>query len=84
MGQSRPVRASNPSVNARYALKAEIDGPLPIVGAALHIIQAPKREPSTMRYELTNYKWAAIQLRWRGRAIAITSNYRCFEIEQAS
>jgi hypothetical protein len=31
MGQSRPVRASNPSVNARYALKAEIDGPLPIV-----------------------------------------------------
>ena len=47
MGQSRPVRASNGSVHARYALKAdlEFDGPLPIDGGALHIIQAPKREP---------------------------------------
>jgi hypothetical protein len=41
-GQSRPVRASNGSVHSRYALKAEIDGPLPINVAALHIIQAPK------------------------------------------
>ena len=58
MGQSRPVLASNPSVNARYALKAEIDEPLPIDGAALHVIQAPK---SLIRYELTDYEWAAIR-----------------------
>jgi hypothetical protein len=56
------VRASNGSVHARYALKAEIDGPLPIDGAALHIIQAPKREPRMMRYELTDYEWAPIRL----------------------
>jgi hypothetical protein len=52
------VRASNGSVHARYALKAEIDEPLPIDGAALHVIQAPK---SLMRYELTDYEWAAIR-----------------------
>jgi hypothetical protein len=59
LGQSRPVRASNGSVHARYALKADL--PLPIDGAALHIIQAPKREPRMMRYELTDYEWAAIR-----------------------
>jgi hypothetical protein len=60
MGQSRPVRASNGSVHARYALNAdvEINGPLPIDGAALHVIQAPK---SLIRYELTDYEWAAIR-----------------------
>jgi transposase len=34
---------------------------LPIDGAALHIIQAPKREPRMMRYELTDHEWAAIR-----------------------
>jgi transposase len=28
-------------------------------GAALHMIQAPKLEPRIMRYELTDYEWAA-------------------------
>jgi hypothetical protein len=37
------------------------DGPLPIDGAALHMIQAPKLEPRIMRYELTDYEWAAIK-----------------------
>jgi transposase len=57
--QSRPVRASNGSVHARYALIGK--GPLPIDGAALHIIQPPKREPRMLRYELTDYEWAAIR-----------------------
>jgi hypothetical protein len=30
-------------------------------GATLHIIQASKREPRMMRYELTDYEWAAIR-----------------------
>jgi len=34
---------------------------LPIDGAALHMIQAPKLEPRIMRYELTDYEWAAIK-----------------------
>ena len=46
----------NGSVHARCALKAD-----PIDGAALHIIQAPKREPRMVRYELTDYEWAAIR-----------------------
>jgi hypothetical protein len=37
------------------------DGLLPIDGAALHMIQAPKLEPRIMRYELTDYEWAAIK-----------------------
>ena len=29
--------------------------------AALHMIQIPKLEPRIMRYELTDYEWAAIR-----------------------
>src|SRR5580704_9572781 len=29
--------------------------------AALHMIQTPKLEPRIMRYELTDYEWAAIR-----------------------
>jgi hypothetical protein len=34
---------------------------LPIDGAALHMIQAPKLEPRIMRHERTVYEWAAIK-----------------------
>jgi hypothetical protein len=30
-------------------------------GAALRVIQAPKLEPRIMRYELTDFEWAAIK-----------------------
>jgi len=30
-------------------------------GAALHVLQAPKLEPRIMRYELTDFEWAAMK-----------------------
>jgi transposase len=35
--------------------------PLWVDGVARRVIQAPKPEPRIMRYELTNYEWAAIK-----------------------
>src|SRR3954462_3250302 len=35
--------------------------PLRVDGAALHVIQAPKQGPRIMRYELTDFEWAAIR-----------------------
>ena len=35
--------------------------PLQVDGAVLNVIQAPKLEPRIMRYELTDYEWAAIK-----------------------
>jgi hypothetical protein len=32
---------------------------LPVEGIGLDVIQAPKPEPQIMRYELTDYEWAA-------------------------
>jgi transposase len=34
---------------------------LPVEGIGLDVIQAPKREPRIMRYELTDFEWAAIR-----------------------
>jgi transposase len=34
---------------------------LRVDGAALHVIQAPKLEPRIMRYELSDFEWAAIK-----------------------
>ena len=50
-------------------LKAEVksgygicrDRPLWVDGLARHVIQALKPEPRIMRYELTDYEWAAIK-----------------------
>jgi transposase len=36
-------------------------GPLRVDGAALHVIQAPEPEPRIMRYELSDFEWAAIK-----------------------
>jgi hypothetical protein len=33
---------------------------LPVEGIGLDVIQATKREPRIMRYELTDFEWAAI------------------------
>jgi hypothetical protein len=33
---------------------------LSVEGIGLDLIQAPKPEPRTMRYELTDFEWAAI------------------------
>jgi hypothetical protein len=38
-----------------------LNGPLWVDGVARHVIQAPKPEPRIMRYELTDYEWAAIK-----------------------
>jgi hypothetical protein len=45
--KSRPVRASNGTVHARYILKSDVEST--DLCLALHIIQAPKREPRMMR-----------------------------------
>jgi hypothetical protein len=37
------------------------DRPLWVDGIARRVIQAPKPEPRIMRYELTDYEWAAIK-----------------------
>jgi transposase len=37
------------------------DGPLRVDGFARRVIQPPKLEPRIMRYELTDYEWAAIK-----------------------
>jgi transposase len=34
---------------------------LPVEGIGLDVIQAPKPEPRIMRYELTDFEWAAIR-----------------------
>jgi hypothetical protein len=34
---------------------------LPVEGIGLDVIQATKREPRIMRYELTDFEWAAIR-----------------------
>ena len=36
-------------------------GPLRFDGAALHVIQALKLEPQIMRYELSDFEWAAVE-----------------------
>src|ERR1700683_3356562 len=36
-------------------------GPARVDGTARRVIQAPKLEPRIMRYELTDYEWAAIK-----------------------
>jgi hypothetical protein len=33
---------------------------LPVEGIGLDVIQAPKPDPRIMRYELTDFEWAAI------------------------
>jgi hypothetical protein len=34
---------------------------LPVDGARVEVIQAPKLEPRIMRYELSGYEWTAIK-----------------------
>jgi transposase len=34
---------------------------LPVEGIGLDVIQATKREPRIMRYELSDFEWAAIR-----------------------
>jgi hypothetical protein len=34
---------------------------LPVEGIGLDVIQAPKPRPRIMRYELTDFEWAAIR-----------------------
>jgi Transposase DDE domain len=34
---------------------------LPVEGIGLDVIQAPKSEPRIMRYDLTDFEWAAIR-----------------------
>jgi hypothetical protein len=34
---------------------------LPVDGACVDVIQAPKLEPRIMRYELSDYEWTAIK-----------------------
>jgi hypothetical protein len=34
---------------------------LPVEGIGLDVIQAPRREPRIMRYELSDFEWAAIR-----------------------
>jgi hypothetical protein len=41
--------------------KKRLPHPLRVDDAALRVIQAPKPEPRIMRYELTDYEWAAIK-----------------------
>jgi transposase len=54
-GQSRQGRARTRSVHARYRCQD-----LCRLITSLHTIQTPKMEPRIMRYELTDYEWAAI------------------------
>jgi hypothetical protein len=77
---------SGPS-HVRHAPKAEVKSEywhllrwvLRVDGAALHVIQTPKLEPLIMRYELGDFKWAAIKpklpnaLRCISRANELTS-----------
>ena len=68
-GHSRPGRASSKSGHVRCALKAEVnlehlrqvDGLLWVDGAARDVIDAPKLEPWIVRYELSDFEWAAIK-----------------------
>jgi hypothetical protein len=58
------------SLNVGFAPKAEVNSgywhppskPLRVDGVARGVIQAPKPEPRIMRYELTDFEWAAIKL----------------------
>ena len=69
MGHSRPGRASSKSGHVRCALKAEVnsehliylDRLLWVDGAARDVFQAPKLEPWIVRYELSDFEWAAIK-----------------------
>jgi hypothetical protein len=65
LGHSRPVRAGNGSVHARYALKADVESGYWHLARWtfaewLHTLQSSKKEPRMMRYELKDYEWAAI------------------------
>jgi transposase len=63
------VADQNPAMSA-VASKAEVKSgywhlprwPLRVDGSPRHVIQASKPEPRIMRYELTDYEWAAIKL----------------------
>jgi Putative transposase of IS4/5 family (DUF4096) len=59
--------ASSGSRHVGYASKAEVkqgigichEGPGRVDGIAQCVIQAPKPEPQIMRYEISDYEWAA-------------------------
>jgi hypothetical protein len=67
LGHSRRGRANTKSGNVRCALKAEVRsiGHLErlswVDGAARDVIHAPKLEPRIVRYELSDFEWAAIK-----------------------
>src|SRR5262249_2519810 len=50
-----------PKAEAKQSIGIYRNGPLRVDGAALRVIQAPKPEPRIMRYELTDFEWAAIK-----------------------
>src|SRR6266702_4703009 len=66
-GHSPPGRASSRSGDVRYTRKAEVtserhrDGPLPVDGARMDVIQAPKLEPRITRYERSGFEWIAVE-----------------------
>src|SRR5271170_2563825 len=51
-----PLKAEEDSGHWRRS-----DGPLRVDGIAVDVIQASKREPRIMRYELSDYEWTAIK-----------------------
>ena len=67
LGHSRRGRANTKSGNVRCALKAEVRsiGHLErlswVDGAARDVIEAPKLESWIVRYELSDFEWAAIK-----------------------
>ena len=70
LGHTRPGRARqqappcplNPESGSKIrGIGICPDDPLRVDGAALHVIQAPKQGPRIMRYELTDFEWAAIR-----------------------
>ncbi len=68
MGHSRPGRASSKSGYGGYAPKAEVHGIsgcnyrlLRVDVSALGVIQAPEPDPRILRYELSEFEWAAIK-----------------------
>src|SRR6266545_1528758 len=59
--QVPPCRLCPPKAEAKQGIGIGHDGPWRVDDAARRVIQAPKLEPRIMRYELTDYEWAAIK-----------------------
>ena len=60
-GSFASILARLPHVRLRGNLGSSGCPILPVEGIGLAVIQATKREPRIMRYELTDFEWAAIR-----------------------